>query len=266
MLYTMGMAPMSNTAPAAISSSNTVSPSAMAVFEVCLNTGTFLIDAFICCWLLFVVIYLVSSFRSFVVKFHQLISYIDTTCKSYLISFYEAICISSIFMSMLILSMTVSFSYDDFLDIQILSIIGLVGITLLVSITTLNIYLLYSISSNSNGEALKKVIVSDFINIVLCFVRVILCWTRYIFYDMQVEFVDVALQHTDEIFAYQTTNNSTSLALIVVYLDIFYFLLQIVLSLFKIAIASFLLWLILDLFLLKPISRTYSLLSKQHRG
>lgn len=78
-------------------------------------------------------------------------------------------------MSMLILSMTVSFSYDDFLDIQILSIIGLVGITLLVSITTLNIYLLYSISSNSNGEALKKVIVSDFINIVLCFVRVILC-------------------------------------------------------------------------------------------
>jgi hypothetical protein len=58
---------------------------------------------------------------------------------------------------------------------------------------------------------------------------------------MQVEFVDMALQHTDEIFAYQTTNNSTSLTLIVVYLDIFYFLLQIVLSLFKIAIASFLL-------------------------
>lgn len=79
---------------------------------------------------------------------------------------------------------------------------------------------------------------------------------------MQVEFVDMALQHTDEIFAYQTSD-TVSLTLIVVYLDIFYFLLQITLSLFKIAIASFLLWLILDLFLLKPISRTYSLFTNK---
>jgi hypothetical protein len=35
------------------------------------------------------------------------------------------------------------------------------------------------------------------------------------------------------------------------------------LSLFKLAIATFLLWLILDLFLIKPISRTYSLFTNK---
>ena len=74
---------------------------------------------------------------------------------------------------------------------------------------------------------------------------------------MQVEFVDMAIQHTDEIFSYQT-DDSLYITIIITYLDIFYFLLQIVLSLFKLAIATFLLWLILDLFLIKPITRTYS--------
>jgi hypothetical protein len=79
---------------------------------------------------------------------------------------------------------------------------------------------------------------------------------------MQVEFVDMAIQHTDEIFTYQT-DDSLYLTIIIAYLDIFYFLLQIVLSLFKLAIATFLLWLILDLFLIKPISRTYSLFTNK---
>jgi len=57
---------------------------------------------------------------------------------------------------------------------------------------------------------------------------------------MQVEFVDMAIQHTDEIFTYQT-DDSLYLTIIIAYLDIFYFLLQTVLSLFKIAIATFLL-------------------------
>ncbi len=74
---------------------------------------------------------------------------------------------------------------------------------------------------------------------------------------MQVEFVDMAIQHTDEIFSYQT-DDLLHITIIITYLDIFYFLLQIVLSLFKLAIATFLLWLILDLFLIKPITRTYS--------
>lgn len=175
MLYIMDMAPMSNVNPTSVTAANTISPSTMTTVEVCLNISMLLLDSFIICWLLVVAIYIVTSFKSFIVKFHQLVVYLDVICKSYLISFYEAVCVSSIFMSILILSMTVSFSFDDFLDIQVLSIIGLVGLTLLISITTLNIYLLYSISSNSNGESLKKVIVSDLINIVLCFVRVLLC-------------------------------------------------------------------------------------------
>jgi len=93
----------------------------------------------------------------------------------------------------------------------------------------------------------------------LCVLRVMLCWTRYIFYDMQVEFVDMALQHSDELFVScgDVVATSPVLAMFVVILDIGLSVIQMLLSLFKLGIAAFLLWLVLDLFILRPCARSY---------
>lgn len=77
---------------------------------------------------------------------------------------------------------------------------------------------------------------------------------------MQVEGVDIALQQTDELFLSVMSINSTnaSLSVISASLDIFFSLIQVVLSLCKLALASFLLWLVVDLFLLRPVVRAMS--------
>ena len=64
----------------------------------------------------------------------------------------------------------------------------------------------------------------------------------------------MALQHNDELFA--STADSPAVASLVVLGDVVATLLQILLSLFKLGIASFLLWLILDLFLLRPVAKS----------
>lgn len=116
-----------------------------------------------------------------------------------------------------------------------------------------------SLSPVSNGESTKRVYISDAINVFLCLLRVFLCWTRYIFYDLQVEHVDMALQYTDEI-GLVFTNESKGLyfffmSFLFCLLDLLFFGIQILMCLFKFGIAVFLLWLILDLFLLRVSAR-----------
>lgn len=116
-----------------------------------------------------------------------------------------------------------------------------------------------SLSPVSNGESSKRLYLSDIINVFLCLLRVFLCWTRYIFYDLQVEHVDMALNYTDEV---GIVYNNETMGLFFYFhlflfclLDLFFFGIQVGLCLFKFGIAVFLLWLILDLFLLRVSAR-----------
>jgi hypothetical protein len=113
----------------------------------------------------------------------------------------------------------------------------------------------------SGGEILGRLVLADIVNFFLCLLRVMLCWTRYIFYDIQVEGIDIALQYTDESYLSLGGVSFASLffAALESQLDIVFVGLQTMLSLFKIAIASFLLWLIADLFVMRPASRVASL-------
>ena len=99
--------------------------------------------------------------------------------------------------------------------------------------------------------------ISDVVNVALCLLRVVFCWVRYIFYDLQVELVDLSLHYTDEVGSLQFGGWGlyTPLALVVAtQWDITLVIIQVLLSFFKIVIASFLLWLIVDLFILRPMA------------
>ena len=98
---------------------------------------------------------------------------------------------------------------------------------------------------------------SDVINVALCLLRVVFCWVRYIFYDLQVELVDLSLHYTDEVGALEFGGWGLwpPLALLVaVQWDATLVAVQVLLSFFKLVIASFLLWLIVDLFVLRPMA------------
>ena len=125
--------------------------------------------------LLLLLVYLIVSIEFIRLRFVSVISYINSLCKQNLLSSYEVLSVTTIFSSLGILSMTSSFSFDDLLDFQVVAIFILVSLSITLSLFFLNIFLLYSISSNSNGESLKKIILSDLLNIILCFIRILLC-------------------------------------------------------------------------------------------
>jgi hypothetical protein len=151
-------------------------------------------------------------------------------------------------------------------------------------ILNIDVQYFYMISNISGGDLTTRVVIFDVINNFLCVLRIFFCWVRYIFYDIQVELVDFSFHYTDSVNDlnlfiffdnFQTNwNNNThsdlnqysllsslriSFWLIIFYfLDVSFIILQILLSFVKLFIAFFLLWLIIDLFVLKAFALSES--------
>ena len=178
-----------------------------------------------------------------------------TTLIINLLSYYEVIVMTTSFFFVIVLKLILSVSEDDTSDVVALIILLLIVtliISFYVSIGTIKSYFL--INSNSSGEIKKKLIFNDAVNTFLCLLRIFLCLTRYIFYDLQVELVDMVLNYTEEV-NYFTVGDLSNLSFIDVLIskifDITIFTLSIAICLIKFIISLFLLWLIIDLFILR---------------
>lgn len=165
---------------------------------------------------------------------------------------YEPRLVIGVSIASFILGATIATSSDDIVDSALLIVLSFVLFSLMLASILLAIQFFYALSAVSSGEAWRKVGSSDLCNVVLCLTRIVLCWARYLIYDIQVDSVDLALHYTDDMFT--SDSMPTYLKVWGTTLDIFFALLQTLLSLFKIGIASFLVWLILDLFVLRPVS------------
>ena len=149
-------------------------------------------------------------------------------------------------------------AHDDLVDTMFLGVLLFVGATLLAALVLLGAQLLYSIVPNAEGATLRRTALYECANTFLYALRVALCWTRYVFYDAQVEAIDMALHYTDELYL-TPTSPTPQAGLLGGALDTVGAAVQIMLSLFKLLIAAFLLWLITDLFVQRPTTRAVTL-------
>lgn len=177
------------------------------------------------------------------------------------LSYYEVIGFATSCLSLIVFDIVTASVDEDILDMASLLVFLFVAGALAGFLVGFNFIKSYAaLTPVSNGETTKRVYFSDIINFLLCALRVFLCWTRYIFYDLQVEHVDMALQFTDEVG--NIINLSVTgpyfifFTILFFVLDVIFLSIQIAICLFKFAIASFLLWLILDLFLLRVNARS----------
>ena len=122
----------------------------------------------------------------------------------------------------------------------------------------------------------------DILNNFLSVLRIFLCWIRYIFYDIQVETIDFSFHYIDysnetfltSIFEENNYNDNLSnnfdisysiimqsyiYYLLFFFSDIVIILIQIMLSIFKLLIAFYLLLLIVDIFIMKVLAHSESL-------
>lgn len=191
---------------------------------------------------------------------------------------------------LLIFDIFLSLSEDDPTDTLGYGVLILVVATFALWALAVDVQAYYTLSCVGAGDLTARVVLMDALNNALCVLRIFFCWVRYLFYDFQVEAVDLAFHYTD------VSNELTPLtlleggawwapepteggarpmwaaaaplwALVAPALDVAFTLLQLLLGLFKFAIALFLLWLLVDLFVLRPLalSETAGLLKRRGR-
>jgi hypothetical protein len=172
----------------------------------------------------------------------------------------------------------VTLAEDDVLE-AISYVFGcVIGLAVLLLFLAIDLQYYYMVSAISGGEATARLLYTDVVNNGLCLLRVFFCWVRYLFYDLQAELVDFAFHYT-ETAEEQALESAVSfvassagdagigwawLAALVnggllIFLDAVAVLLQLLIGGFKLALALFLFWLILDLFLLRTAARAEAL-------
>lgn len=175
---------------------------------------------------------------------------------------------------------------EDVTDVFFYFMLCFVLVLFVFLIGGIDVQYFYMISSTSAGDLTTRVVVFDVINNFLCVLRIFFCWVRYIFYDLQVELIDFAFHYTDAIndlnamtmfenfvitdwgqSSYTLQNNFTMISslkvtfwlLVYFFIDVAFIIFQILLSFAKLFIAFFLLWLIVDLFILKALALAESM-------
>jgi len=137
---------------------------------------------------------------------------------------------------------------DDLIDAAAIGVFAFVGCTIGAALTALGALLAYVASPVGSGAVWRKVVFDDAVNFGLYVLRVFL-----------VEGVDIALQQTDALFVATTSTEQGALeAMLWVALDTVALVTQLGLSLAKLFLAAFLLWLVVDLFVLRPLVKVTS--------
>jgi hypothetical protein len=209
-------------------------------------------------------------------------------CKNAGISLTEVGVAVTLAAGLLVFDIFISLSEDDPTDTLGYGVLLLVGATFALWGLAVDVQAYYTLCCVGSGDLTTRVILTDMLNNGLCALRIFFCWIRYLFYDFQVEAVDLAFHYTDVAnelspltlleggawFSPEATEGGTRptwastaaiWVLIVPLMDVATTLLQLLLGIFKFGIALFLLWLLVDLFVLRPLalSETAGLLKKK---
>lgn len=225
---------------------------------------------------LFVVAVAALGLDRWVVSNNKQVFYDDlvTLCKYNNLSLTEVAVTLTLSVGFVFFDIFVSFAEDDVIDTLNYLILIFIILTFVFLIIAIDVQYFFMIS-NTGGDLTFRVIIFDLINNLLGALRVFFCWIRYVFYDLQVELVDMAFQYTDSVneialtawFEVYSNNahvgtprtqfslwaSTVSLFWIVMatFIEVASYIFQALTGLFKLVIASFLLWLIVDLFLLR---------------
>jgi len=206
-----------------------------------------------------------------------------TFCQQNGLSLTEIAMLVTLSLGFVLFDLFAAYAEDDVVDTLSYIIFMFVCATILFLAFGYDIMCYFLVSGVSSGDLSLRTIGTDLVNNFLCLLRVIFCWLRYVFYDLQTEFVDFTFHYTDPavegtwaemFFAAQSVWTDGNLergtyslwtavwmsmwALGGIFLDITYMLIQLLIGFFKLAIAFFLLWLIVDLFLMRPFSHSES--------
>ena len=204
-------------------------------------------------------------------------------CQANGLSLTEIAMLVTLSLGWVLFDVFAAFAEDDIVDSLSYGIFTFVAVTIVLLGLSFDVLCYFLVSGVGGGDVTLRGIGTDIVNNFLCLLRVVFCWLRYIFYDLQVEFVDFTFHYTDPASELAwgelplgaggawtgagLERGATSLwaagwlllwAAAGIFLDLAMIIAQVLAGFFKLAIAFFLLWLIVDLFLMRPFAASES--------
>ncbi len=211
------------------------------------------LDPFLLIGELFLVLFLLSlgskvaSYMGLTQGYGDIVS----LCQVRSISLAEIFTLTTLSLGFILFDAFVTLSEDDVLEGISYVFLSIIGFAVALLFLAIDLQYYYLVSAISGGELTLRIIYNDILNNGLCLLRIFFCWVRYLFYDLQSELVDMAFHYTE--LAESEPVNWIGFSS---YLDVISMVFQLLLGAFKLALALFLFWLILDLFLLRTAARS----------
>ena len=161
------------------------------------------------------------------------------------LSLVEFVALLSFSLMFLIFDVFFAFTEDDVGETVILYLASFLFVISFLVAFLLNVQYYYMLNAAGGSDLTLRLIYFDLVSNGLCFFRLFLCWVRYIFYDMQSEVVDFVTHYTElnndlswgVFYGLTSAAYGVLWALFLFLLDLQLSLLQILLSVFKLAIA-----------------------------
>jgi hypothetical protein len=199
-----------------------------------------------------------------------------TFCQTNNISLTELGAITTMVFALVGFDFFLAFVEDDPTEIFSFLVLALAIAGGLGLVLAFDIQYFYMVSALGGANA-ALVAFNDLVANALCVLRIFLCWTRYIFYDFQVEALDWTFHYVEGAGeaglgslagVYRGLSSFTSATapslwealwaplvwFLWVLVDLWVFAFQVLVAIFKYAIALFLMWLLFDLFWFRPLA------------
>lgn len=218
------------------------------------------LDPFILIGELFLLLFILSLGSKLISSLSWTQGYSDivSLCQLRSISIIEIFTLTTFSIGFIVFDAFVTLSEDDLLEGISYLFISIIGLAVALLFLAIDLQYYYLVSAISGGELSLRIIYNDILNNGLCLLRIVFCWVRYLFYDLQSELVDLSFHYTE-----LAENDSIAWIGFSAYLDMISMVFQLLIGAFKLMLALFLFWLILDLFLLRTAARS-ELQTKSH--
>ena len=224
--------------------------------ESLIAKSSFIWNIFFCFFILFILLVFFNIITNYRYLNTKNVQKFNETLLKFCVSHYETTLYIGSFLVIVLGEIFLSFVSDELSDTFIFHIFLFVIISLILNFLIITAVKFFSLLSSTSTTSINfKLFLIDVLNHFLCLVRISMCAFRYILYDLQVEYIDMSLQYTENIILLidplSDPNNVFFYKIVFTFFDFVFAIFSILINFFKYGIASFLLWLILDLFLLR---------------
>lgn len=198
-----------------------------------------------------------------------------TLCKQLGLSFIELACLFSVSLGLLFFDLLLTFAEDDAMENILWALLSWTVLSFIGVYLSVDLFHLFVIAGAGSNTKFLRALYDDILFNSLAFLRLFVCWLRFLFYDFQAEQLDIVLQQSTFVNSHATfiaygassilepatfaagvwaSFGSLFLSIVSIIFELSIWLVLVVISFLKLALALYIYWLLVDVTLFRLMS------------